>query len=243
MPLTNLQKRLKVTTFVEIGNTNVKTLGRSIRTTEFDIKALFDNNSFVLAGVVPSVLKRSVQELERANKEFTVIDVNSKFSFEHKLDGVGVDRLLCVEGALTLSRPPFCVISAGTAITVDFVSNRDGKAYFEGGVILPGFGLQIDTLNQKTAQLPKIDKKKPTSYFGTNTSDAINNGVCMSLVNGIEAIVRGTAIELGISFSKFFVTGGDAEFLTKTSFLEFQKVEDLIFKGMQSIYNKKGDIK
>ena len=224
-------------TFVDIGNTNVKILGRAVRTPEFDIRDFFDHDDFVISSVVPRLLEETMERLKKANKTFMVIGRDSKFSFEQDhIVGVGTDLLLAAEGALTMSKAPLCVIAAGTAAVTLFVSLKNGKPFYEGGVIMPGFGLQIEMLNQRTAQLPKIELTKPKSFLGNNTKDAINSGVCNGLVKGIEEVIKGAGAELGVKFNKIFTTGGDGKFLKENSSLDLEYVEDLVFKGMENIY-------
>ncbi len=227
--------------FVDIGNTNVKILGRTISTLEFDISSFFEHDDFVISSVVPRVLEETKEKLEKANKKFLIIDRTSvTFSFENShIVGVGTDLLLAAEGAMTLSEPPFCVVAAGTAAVTLFVSLRDGKPFYEGGVIMPGFGLQAEMLNKRTAQLPRIEHTKPRSYLGTKTMDAINAGVCIGLTKGIEGVIQSAEKELGVKLNKRFVTGGDGKFLKEISDMDFEYVEDLLFKGMESVYRRR----
>jgi len=234
-----LPTRFVVATFVDIGNTNVKILGQTISTSGFDIRNFFEYNDFVFSSVVPCVLEETIEKLKKAGKTFMVIGRDSNFSFEHgHIVGVGTDLLLAAEGAMTLSKPPFCVVAAGTAAVTLFVSLRNGKPFYEGGVIMPGFGLQTDVLNQRTAQLPKIEHIKPRSYLGTKTVDAINAGVCIGLTKGIEAVINGAEKELGVKLNKRFATGGDGKFLKENSDMDFEYVKDLVFKGMESVYRR-----
>ena len=225
--------------FVDIGNTNVKILGQKISTPEFDICDFFEHNDFIFSSVVPKVLEHTVEKLKKANKTFMIINKDSSFSFEHgHVLGVGTDLLLAAEGALSLCNPPFCVVAAGTAAVTLFVSLRNGKPFYEGGVIMPGFGMQTDMLNQRTAQLPKIEHTKPSSCLCTKTVDALNAGVCIGLTKGIEAVISCAEKELGTKLNKRFSTGGDGKFLKENSDMDFEYVEDLLFKGMESVHRR-----
>jgi len=240
----NSRARLTVATFVDIGNTNVKILDRTVKTSGFDIVDFFNHDDFVISSVVPRLLEETMEKLKKENKTFMIIGRDSNFSFEHShIDGVGIDLLLAAEGALTISKPPVCVVAAGTAAVTLFVSLKNGKAFYEGGVIMPGFGLQTEILNQRTAQLPKIGLTKPKSFLGSNTKDAINSGVCIGVTKGIEAVISGVENQLGIKFNKLFATGGDGKFLKDNSELNFEHIEDLVFRGMKNIYSKRGETK
>ncbi|MFH1223245.1 MAG: hypothetical protein V1647_02755, partial [Pseudomonadota bacterium] len=60
----------------------------------------------------------------------------------------------------------------------------------------------------------------------------ILSGACNTIVKGIEA-----AIDDSI-YKRLFITGGGAEFFKSLSSKEFVYIEDLIFLGMKSIYNR-----
>ena len=98
------------------------------------------------------------------------------------------------------------VVDAGSAVTVDLASCRDG---FLGGAIMPGLKLMTRSLNQYTAQLPEIsvtDQIRQTA--GTNTVDAISFGVGNAFVGGISMLIRKLEMQSGTKATLFF-TGGD----------------------------------
>ena len=77
------------------------------------------------------------------------------------------------------------VVDFGTATTFDILTN---KGVYEGGLITPGIGLSLSTLNSLTALLPLIKLRKTNKIIGKDTVSAINSGVYwgyVSLINGI----------------------------------------------------------
>ena len=142
-------------TYVDIGNSSIKVKrpdGQTFvySTDDFNIDSILDtcgHHEFVFASVVPKVLNKIISSPNLSNKKYRVIDTRSNLSFSHDLEGVGIDRLLVVEGVLTISFPPFVVIDAGTAITLDIVISKNGNAYLAGGIIIPGFSLGLKSLS------------------------------------------------------------------------------------------------
>jgi type III pantothenate kinase len=114
---------------------------------------------------------------------------------------VGLDRLLNAIAACQLreEQQSVVIVDCGTASTVDFVS-RDGA--FEGGAILPGFGLSARALNEYTDALPLVsfvelaeqvdDKPEAASgpaALGRNTRSAIQSGIFWGQVGAIRELV------------------------------------------------------
>jgi type III pantothenate kinase len=120
----------------------------------------------------------------------------------------GIDRLIASFAALklTVETDAVIVVDAGSAVTVDLASCRDG---FLGGAIMPGLKLMARSLNQYTAQLPEIsitDQIRQTA--GANTIDAISFGVGNAFIGGISMLIRKLETQSGTKATLFF-TGGD----------------------------------
>jgi type III pantothenate kinase len=100
----------------------------------------------------------------------------------------GIDRALAVIGAGSYFGFPILVIDTGTALTFTGV---DQHQCLVGGAILPGLGLQLATLGQKTGQLPQvwIPEQLP-QRFALNTLEAIQSGIIHTLLGGIRDFVE-----------------------------------------------------
>jgi type III pantothenate kinase len=88
---------------------------------------------------------------------------------------LGTDRLAASIGAR--ARHPgrnILVVDCGTATTVTAVS-KDGVLL--GGAILPGIDLWPGMLAARTAQLPRVRLRRPTSALGRSPEEAIASGV------------------------------------------------------------------
>lgn len=110
---------------------------------------------------------------------------------------VGLDRLLnaVAAGQLRDEQQSAVIVDCGTASTVDFVS-REGA--FEGGAILPGFGLSARALNEYTDALPlvsfvelaeQVEAASGLPALGRNTRSAIQSGIFWGQVGAIRELV------------------------------------------------------
>ena len=148
---------------------------------------------------------------------------------------LGIDRALALVGAANELGWPVLVVDAGTALTL---TGADCQGRLVGGAILPGFGLQLQSLTEKTAALPSV------TFPGTlpprwalTTAEAIASGV----VYGIGAGVRDFIDDWKERFptSAVVITGGGGEILLRglqESAPEMAKqaiaMPDLIFAGI-----------
>lgn len=134
---------------------------------------------------------------------------------------VGLDRLVAAYAAVSLqeSDTPLIIVDAGTAVTIDVVSDdsADGKRRFEGGVIFPGVAAGLSVLNSATAHLPDValssarlgESDSIDGIVGTETNMAIANGVCLSQAHAVAGIV--VALENRLDEADVWITGGGAE--------------------------------
>ena len=145
---------------------------------------------------------------------------------------VGVDRVVAAAAAYFVVESAVIVADIGTAITIDLVDN-DGD--FMGGIIAPGFGLSAQALSENTAQLPKVQIKTPTNPIGTNTNDAINNGIYYGVVGLLETVSRHFAEQSG-QWPQMVVTGGNAAMIKKDCQFVDNWVDELVIQGIVLAY-------
>jgi type III pantothenate kinase len=151
---------------------------------------------------------------------------------------LGIDRALAVWGVGTSWGWPILVIDAGTALTFTG-ANVDRELV--GGAILPGLGLQFQSLSQQTAALPKINlPPELPPRWANNTVAAISSGIVYTILAGVENFI--TAWWQEFPNSKIVLTGGDRHSIK--TYLNSQNPElaakivcdaDVSFKGMQAI--------
>ncbi|PID66376.1 MAG: hypothetical protein CR975_03170 [Gammaproteobacteria bacterium] len=138
----------------------------------------------------------------------------------HDSKQFGADRFLHLLAGRQHFQQHFCVISCGTAITLDFYTQQH-----IGGMIAPGLGMAKDLLSKK-AGLHKIEK--PTSILGNDSATSIGSGIYFGYKNLIYGSIREVEKKLNLSFQLIF-TGGDAELLSNGNIV----INELLFKGMR----------
>ena len=136
---------------------------------------------------------------------------------------LGIDRWLQVLAVAHDPAADYCIISCGTALTIDL---SDGLQHL-GGYILPNLYLQRDSLIQNTKGIKIPDAAFDELTPGRSTIDAVHHGILLGLLSTIEHVIRQSP-------RKLILTGGDAPLFAK--FLQQyqpQVEQDLLLKGLQ----------
>lgn len=127
---------------------------------------------------------------------------------------VGADRVVNAYAAWREhGRGPIVVVDAGTAITLDVVSE---KGEYLGGAIAPGFQTAARALSSLTALLPLVRVEPVERAIGHNTVDAMRGGLYFGLLGLVDALCEQVARELQAA-PIWIATGGDGELLARSS--------------------------
>ncbi|HID82387.1 MAG TPA: type III pantothenate kinase [Chromatiales bacterium] len=124
---------------------------------------------------------------------------------------LGIDRYLNMLGALHLYQPPFIVVSAGTAVTVDAV---DEKGVHLGGAIFPGRRLLANVLTENTDRVDMLQPADHDTIFAQSTEAAVLAGTKYGFIAAVAGIVNTMRETLGEQ-TRIILTGGDAPVLEK----------------------------
>ncbi len=143
---------------------------------------------------------------------------------------LGSDRWAALIGAWSLYKTGCLVVSVGTAMTVDVLSDQ---GEFLGGIITPGIFLMQETLARKTANLESL----PGEFKACprNTADALYSGTIHALNGAIERMAQGQAKNL----DQIVLTGGAAEVLKPHLLVSAHYQESLVLDGLISIAQEK----
>lgn len=138
---------------------------------------------------------------------------------------LGVDRWLAMLALWTETRAPFCVVSAGTALTVDAV-DADGRHL--GGVIAPGLlTMQKATLGH--TRFETRDLSIPyTEGLGTDTEACVRQGALHAAAGLIERLAAKHP-------AACFICGGDAETLAPHLSGTWKIRTHLVLEGLNSL--------
>ncbi len=162
--------------------------------------------------------------LEEIQATSSAQGLTNAYLIPHKL---GVDRWLAMIGAWHHYQSPFCVVSCGTAITLDIV---DSQGQHLGGMIMPGLILMQQALQQGTSALGMSTKVHPLG-LASYTEAGIYNG-CLAAVKGF--------IEAGLAqydscAVPLILSGGDAVLLRDSLQLNAVVDLDIVMYGLMVI--------
>ena len=122
---------------------------------------------------------------------------------------LGADRIANAVAAHRLYAGDLIVVDSGTATTFCVIT---AEGEYRGGAIMPGPGMSVNALFEKTSKLPKVELKPLSSVIGRNTEDNIRSGVVLGHAGAIERIIADIKQELN-SDPAVVLTGGYADLL------------------------------
>jgi type III pantothenate kinase len=139
---------------------------------------------------------------------------------------MGVDRWLAMLGARRRVSGRFCVVDAGSALTIDTVG-ADGR--HEGGYIIPGAALMERALLLDTDRVRFDEATDFALSPGTSTAEAVRHGIALAQAGAV-------AMALNLAGTEpvtLFYCGGDGENLLHLVGRGGHWVPDLVFEGLQ----------
>ncbi|WP_018625100.1 type III pantothenate kinase [Kangiella aquimarina] len=193
-----------------------------------DIRHLLNNHIKEALGVSP--------QLPQASAEYQSQQGTKLINSYKVAEALGVDRWLAMAAATELTMPPFAVIDAGTAITLDVVG-ANGKHL--GGHIIPGQRLMQSSLLKDTGRIAwsaqhNLDSESDNDWLATNTQQAVALGALHASVGYLESVTD--KLLQHMSLNSIIMTGGDAEQLCGLlnqpikKYVKYQK--DLVLQGL-----------
>ncbi|HCH23131.1 MAG TPA: type III pantothenate kinase [Oceanospirillaceae bacterium] len=139
---------------------------------------------------------------------------------------MGVDRWLAMVAVRNLTKQAACVIDCGSASTVDFIAPNGEH---EGGYIIPGQRLMVQSLLQDTAHIAFTEHEcEATTGYGTSTAGAVLKGASRMHEAGIGAIAN-DALQHGYVV---YATGGDGCFLAQVQGIHW--LDELVLDGLKA---------
>ena len=204
-----------------------------------DLVGQYDISGCIICSVVDEltlILKSVVDGIFNINS--TLLDYTLELGITLKTDKpetVGADRIANAFYAYKNNMLPAIIVDMGTATTFDVV-NRDGE--FIGGVIMPGLGLQMESLFLKTSKLPQIDIKESDIAIGNDTESCILSGVVRGHACAIEGLLAQCESELKEP-AKILFTGGHSSLTAKYIQRKIDEiVPNLTLEGIRLAYEQ-----
>ncbi len=147
---------------------------------------------------------------------------------------LGSDRIAASMGAWFFSpNQNVLTIDAGTCIKYNFVNaNND----YLGGAISPGIPMRLKAMNHYTAKLPLVETDKNYNKLtGQNTQESLLSGALLGAACEVEAMIDRYA---GLYENlQVYLTGGDADYLSKQVKSRFFAHPTLLLQGLNTILN------
>ncbi|TAJ94584.1 MAG: type III pantothenate kinase [Gammaproteobacteria bacterium] len=144
---------------------------------------------------------------------------------------LGVDRWLGLLAAWMRYRQLVCVVSCGTAVTIDCATG-DGRHL--GGVIIPGLELMQRSLNQATKGINATRTSDPSCKLGLSTDVCVANGALYAVCSLIKNVLADLESRHGEQPS-LVVTGGDAATVGECLSTPFASRPALVLEGLAII--------
>jgi type III pantothenate kinase len=156
---------------------------------------------------------------------------------------LGVDRFVGAIGAYHLaSGEPVCVVSVGTAITIDLV---DGRGRHHGGAIVPGPALMVSSLLTQTNGIRRRATGGPggvTGLFARTTRTAIGEGARYAAAAIVDRAIEEARIQLG-KRPLVLLTGGGSTDIKPLICNSAVSLPDLVLHGLAvwAMWAQRGD--
>lgn len=248
---------------VDIGNSNIvlgcfegeeilfiERLSTNLQATTLEytimIKNILELNGFndfsfqggIISSVVPSVTLAVKAAMERlTDHRVMVVGPGIKTGLKILLDNpaqLGSDRVADAVAAINNYQAPIIIVDMGTATTISVI---DHDKNFLGGMILPGLRASLDSLTNRTSQLPNISLVPPKKIIGSNTIDCMKSGIINGTASSIDGIIDRIEDELGEKCT-VISTGGVSQTIIPFCKKEIILDDQLLLKGLVIIYNK-----
>jgi type III pantothenate kinase len=149
---------------------------------------------------------------------------------------LGVDRWLAVIAAHGMERRAACIVSVGTAMTIDAV-DRTGQHL--GGVIVPGPDLMVSSLLRNTSEIARRAQQGSIGegVFADNTLGAIHQGSVHALAALVERAVASLQSRTGES-PVLLLTGGASQQFEGLIGVPRIFIPDLVLQGLARLANE-----
>ena len=191
---------------------------------------------------ISSVGKLSDQQHSKLKKLYPVYEVSHETPMPFintytTPTTLGVDRMVLMSAAaVQYPSKNVLVIDAGSAITYDFLSNKNE---YMGGAISPGIGMRYTALHNFTAKLPLLDTNMPKKMIGNSTASSMHSGIIHGVLYEIDGFIE--------DYSKNYpnltviLTGGDAHFLRDSLKNDIFANSNFLLEGLNYILEHNKD--
>lgn len=190
----------------------------------------------IISSVVPSITLKLALAIENClDVTPLIVDSDMNIGIEFDIDdkrSIGADLIAGCAGAVNFLPGPLIVIDLGTATTL-MVIDSDRKV--QGGCIIPGIRIAMESLYRNAALLPEVSLDKPRGVVGKNTVDCIKSGAIYGNIAMLEGLCDMIESSLGYNCN-IVVTGGLTPLLSPYFQKEVHIRPNLLLEGLSYIY-------
>lgn len=195
----------------------------------------------IISSVVPpltDIIRAAIRKI--IGKESMVVGPGLKTGLNILMDNpktMGADLIVDSVAGIHEYGAPLIIIDMGTATTVSVID--DDKNYI-GGMIIPGLKVSLESLVNRTSQLPRIGLDAPAKTIGKNTIDCMKSGILFGNASMLDGLVDRIREELGCN-ATVVATGGLAKTVIPLCKHDIIVDDELLLKGLYLIYKKNTD--
>lgn len=192
----------------------------------------------IIASVVPplnNIVKSAMEKLLHISPLLVGPGVKTGLNILMDNPGqVGSDLIVNAVAALKYYGAPIIIIDMGTATTISVV---DEKKNYVGGMIMPGVKVSLESLVNRTSQLPRISVEAPKKIIGKNTIDCMKSGIVMGQAACMDGMIERIWEDMGMQ-APVVATGGLAGCIVPYCKEKIIYDNELTLKGLDIIYRK-----
>ncbi len=147
---------------------------------------------------------------------------------------VGSDLIVNAVAAIRYYGAPVIIVDMGTATTISVV---DANKNYIGGMIIPGVKVSLESLVNRTSQLPRISLEAPKRLIGTNTIDCMKSGIIMGQASQLDGMIERIWEDMGTE-APVVATGGLSGSIVPYCRKKIACDNELTLKGLGILYYK-----
>lgn len=163
--------------------------------------------------------------------EHSAFNVSNAYTRPERL---GADRWAALIAARRHAGGAVCIVDAGTAVTIDVLSER---GIHQGGLIIPGLAMMRRALLDQTQAIfpaTAAPASSDVSLLARDTQDGVNGGTLYALVAVIDRVTADVRTELDTELTRI-ITGGDADTLLPLLGGHYHHYPELVLEGLAVI--------
>lgn len=197
-----------------------------------------DIDGAIISSVVPpltTIIQRAIKKI--VGKDALVVGPGVKTGLNILMDNpktMGADLIVDSVAGIQEYGAPLIIIDMGTATTVSVI---DADKNYIGGMIIPGLKVSLESLVNRTSQLPRIGLDAPAKAIGKNTVDCMKSGILLGNASMIDGLIDRIREEIGYN-AKAVATGGLAKTVIPLCKHDIVVDDGLLLKGLYLIYKK-----